>query len=545
MSPTTPTYSQRPHRLLPGFVPFAGLLLAGLCLQAAWATSGDDFNDSDPDGTRWAADSTVGSGRLDEANQRLEYTCSSPSGRDDVAIRPWVLTRMPTNGDWEVQVDLVNTTAPSQAFQVNSFGIKALHPRTGQGEMAVEMYCSSLGGGQARTGFWAALETNGVSLAEPDSGAWDSLTYGAVRMAYTAATRVVSVGYDMDPSDGYQWVFLGSFGLAGADGADANTDWGLLDTDQFPVYLYGYSYEIAVASGQMSADNFSETGGVPPNSTPSPDPIGSFRFRPPPANPFLTAILNLTGSYRLSRTLGGGPLPMTRRTLAVDIAQDESGKLSTMARVDGVLADDGSPEVTTVTGAVTTSDGKPTATFKGKGQGTADGLDISGGGSLTLPVEVIDLGKTNPGVEGTTSYKWSVTGVPLTSKNEPFALPLPPESLANLQSDWSLDLDLRRTTINGKEVTVASALLTLPGGDITTFPERAVKYSATKGYSLSFKKGTNTSATPPKADKRSAVSIKGLTFAQQGAAWVPTGGTITYQFLGQKGTANLMDFVPP
>ena len=66
-----------------------------------------------------------------------------------------------------------------------------------------------------------------------------------------------------------------------------------------------------------------------------------------------------------------------------------------------------------------------------------------------------------------------------------------------------------------------------------------------KGYSLSFKSGSNTTINPPVVDKKTSILIKGMTLVQNGGNWQPTGGTVTYTFLGQKGTGNLMDFVAP
>jgi hypothetical protein len=71
------------------------------------------------------------------------------------------------------------------------------------------------------------------------------------------------VFYDTDPADGYQWIQLGSFGLAGSGGADGNTDWSLTENDQFPVYVYGYSEHLKITSGQLYGDNFGEMGAVP------------------------------------------------------------------------------------------------------------------------------------------------------------------------------------------------------------------------------------------------------------------------------------------
>jgi hypothetical protein len=88
------------------------------------------------------------------------------------------------------------------------------------------------------------------------------------------------------------------------------------------------------------------------------------------------------------------------------------------------------------------------------------------------------------------------------------------------------------------------AQIALPSGDTIVFPERKTKYSAAKGYSLSFKGGTNTRTSLP--DKKTSISIKGMTMTQQqDGSWQPTGGTISYGFLGQQGSGNLMDFVAP
>jgi hypothetical protein len=115
--------------------------------------------------------------------------------------------------------------------------------------------------------------------------------------------------------------------------------------------------------------------------------------------------------------------------------------------------------------------------------------------------------------------------------------------MTNLSKNWSLQLDLSTKTIKNKEKTVASAQLLLPNGDTISYPEKVVRYSATKGYSLAFKRGTNVTVNPSRIDKKSSITIKSLTFVKPAAEWEPTGGIITYQFLGQKGTENLLDFL--
>jgi len=110
---------------------------------------------------------------------------------------------------------------------------------------------------------------------------------------------------------------------------------------------------------------------------------------------------------------------------------------------------------------------------------------------------------------------------------------------------WSVQLDLRSkiSPKTGKSFLAARAVLTLPNGDVISYPERVARCSAKKGYSFSFKGGTNTSVQPNAPDKKSTIRIKGMTMIKQGSVWNPTVGTLSYRILGQKGTGNLTDFV--
>jgi hypothetical protein len=538
--------SWRSCRFLPGWL----LLLAAqvvVCAETAAATSGDDFNDNSRDPLKWGTDSVIGTGAMSERSQHLEYTCTSTVSEAFI-VRPWVLTRLPYSADWEVQIDLANTSSPAGTSQVNSFGLRIISPFTADNVLDVEMYNSSLLGGPGRAGFFALLEA-GSTVGSVDTGAAGDTAHGAVRMAFVGATKVVTVFYDDDLSNGYQWVPFGSFGLAGAGGADGNTDWGLGETDQFPVYVYGYSASMAINAGLVFGDNFVETGGVTPTGGPSPDPIGNFRFSFP-SNPLLTAIFNLTGNYRGNyrhKTAPAGdvpPLPY-KREYTIDAAQDESGKLALMATMDGVVDSTGSPEIQGGAGAVSTVNATPTAEVKLDFAGTVDGATAEGSAATTGPIEIVDVRGGRPGIAPTSSYTGKVAGVPLTLSNQLTPTTLNPANLANLRNDWAFVLDVHRTVVKGEEMTVASAQLVLPGGDTIAFAEKVVRYSPSRGYSLSFKRGINITANPPRPDRKCAITIRGLTLAPQGSGWLPTGGTISYQFLGQKGKADLLGFITP
>ena len=160
-------------------------------------------------------------------------------------------------------------------------------------------------------------------------------------------------------------------------------------------------------------------------------------------------------------------------------------------------------------------------------------------------LSLIDIGGGTNGFGGTGSYKSKIAGVPFGEKNVPLHVAAPPGTDANLKKAWSLQLDIEKKTVKGKEVTVATAQLVLPNGDTIVYPEKKVKYSTTKGYKLGLKKGTNTTVIPNRPDKKSSIAITGLLFTKQGDDWQPTGGMIAYKFLGQKGTANLLDLIVP
>ena len=274
--------------------------------------------------------------------------------------------------------------------------------------------------------------------------------------------------------------------------------------------------------------------------TPVPvDPTGNFDFSFPTDNPDLTAIADLSGNYQ-------GITPNHhQRHYNFDVAQDESGKLSVMGTATGILTKEGTPTISGNVGGISTAGDKPTAQLKGSFTGTRDGVDVTAKGTAKGPVEITDIGSGVSGVSGTAGGSSKVGGVPHSVKNGPVSLPVTPSQASHLHKDWSLELNIQ-SKVNpnsGKSYLGATGQLLLPNGDTISYPERVVKYSK-KGYSITFKGGTNITIQPNKIDKKSKVVIKGMTLEQQGQIWKPTGGTMSYQFLGQKGTGNLLDFLP-
>ncbi len=527
------------------------LLLAGasslsllLIAPVARADGSDDFNDNSKDPAKWGADSVNGNGVLSETAGVLRYTCSSGTTEDSVE-RLWK-GRFPYNTDWAVQVDFHNSTTVVGPLQVNALGITLGSPTSGNTYLFHEFYNSASGGGPARTGIYANMGVNGTSVGGEDTGGV-AFTTGALRMSYNGTSHVLTCFYDEDPSDGYQWLYLSSFGLAGSGGT-YNGNWGMGPSDKFFLSVFGYSVAMSVPAGQMHLDNFSETGGVASSGGTPPAPTGSFPFAFPSNNELLTRILSLTGNYQ-----GVSPI-VPQRAYNFDVAQDESGKIMSMGTVSGVQDGSGNGDLAQNLGQVRTVNGEPVAEVKSSFSGSADGMDASFKSSGAFPLDpspVSNLARTANAVAaplevaGTATYSGKANGIPFSGKNEPLQFEAPPGSENNVKQDWSLQLDISNKVIQGKPSTVASATLVLPDGTTIQFPEKKVKYSVTKGYSLAFKKGTNVTVVPNVVDAKTAVSLTGLVLVQQGADWIPTAGTITYSFLGQKGVEDLTDFLAP
>jgi hypothetical protein len=226
---------------------------------------GDDFNDNSKDPERWGMDNTFqGSGTIVETGGRLEFRSTQATGFH-YSSRPWIASYMPYSEDWEASLDTTNLTSPTQDDEVNSFGISVIDERNFGSEVVVEMYSSHFDGAPARNGYYGDVFNDGDFIASVDNLAADqSSTDGAVRVTFDSVTKVLTLFYDADRTNGYQWTELGSFGVDNSDGSDGNTNWGMGPDDRFALAIYGYTEQMPIPAGQMYGDNFSTTGGVSP-----------------------------------------------------------------------------------------------------------------------------------------------------------------------------------------------------------------------------------------------------------------------------------------
>src|SRR4051812_24770205 len=101
-----------------------------------------------------------------------------------------------------------------------------------------------------------------ISFANPATGTTfgSSLvpgsSTGSLRLDFDAATRVITASYDVDSSNGQNWVMFSSYGIDGSDGLTANTDWGITNSSSFTAALSFHSEFVNVTSGDVYLDNF-------------------------------------------------------------------------------------------------------------------------------------------------------------------------------------------------------------------------------------------------------------------------------------------------
>ena len=240
----------------------ARLLGVLLCLSghAIAMDVSDNFNDNMKNTAIWGNDTIYGNGVLTEINQRLEYSVSASTAED--AAKRLSIALGPYNADWQMQIEVFNSTNPSKALQVNSFGIDMYNCKDKRDWLYAEFYASSYSGPPGIKGFDAYFTTNDVYPPQGgDTGDLNvgtgSLT-GSLQIAFDSINKVLSVSYS---SNGSPWIPFGTFGVGASGGGNTgNGNWTMTDADQFCFKVYGYSERMVVAGGKMYGDNFVATG---------------------------------------------------------------------------------------------------------------------------------------------------------------------------------------------------------------------------------------------------------------------------------------------
>ncbi len=235
-------------------------------------TGSDDFSAFG----NWSAPTiSSGKGRLNFANDRLEYTVSSPTGEDDIALREWTQNNVGSyNKDWAVQIDVhlaAMSLANGQCAWLDLMVVRAvdaLKPweqmnimdlqidRYGNGSNTVHDFGGALVGNGSRTPATGMLEVR------------DNSTDATLRISFNSTTKELTSWTDADgPANGYVWTLLQTVNI----GSGIYT-WGMNASSTFAIMLVGGATGVSLGSGQAYFDNFLTTGTSVPVITTQPQP---------------------------------------------------------------------------------------------------------------------------------------------------------------------------------------------------------------------------------------------------------------------------------
>ena len=105
-------------------------------------------------------------------------------------------------------------------------------------------------------GYFTAVFSGDVPPTNITTGPVIGASTGSLRLDFNASTKVISSFYDIDGSDGQNWIYHGSFGIDGNDGVTGNFDWEMSDGDAFRVAVEANSVDVVITSGTVFAENF-------------------------------------------------------------------------------------------------------------------------------------------------------------------------------------------------------------------------------------------------------------------------------------------------
>lgn len=249
------------HILTTAFQISAAAMMCCLCILIffcpVFADGGDDFNDGVRQACKWRRPSNGPTAVLHETGGHLQFTSAGTSDGADSASWEWRATHVPAGSDWDIRLDVHNHLTLTSPGQATGLSLEIRTPLNDNWLLA-ELLTEYVEGIERRT--FIANTNYKASAVSPDMSTVD----GALRTVYDSNGKNITVYFDNDTADGYQWKQVGSFGIAGSGGDSGTVNWDLADDAKLSVSVNGFSLNAAVAAGEMYADNFMETGGSGP-----------------------------------------------------------------------------------------------------------------------------------------------------------------------------------------------------------------------------------------------------------------------------------------
>jgi hypothetical protein len=231
------------------------VLLATAATTPAAVITGDNFDNNSLSPLLWQ---TNGSETLIETNQRLEF---SPSGVDG---DQWYLTSrltLPTDQTWRVEIDFFHV-APITGSSFLGFALFSSRDGSDSLHYLVSVPGMLTANVRELTSLFASngsyVHTSGAALGTTTRLVLENSGY----MLYLSRGS-------FSPVVGWSYTNFLSYDLHGVGGGSASADWDTQSGDTFTLRLTASASQ-AVASGQMTFDNFYAS--TPTGPAPIPEP---------------------------------------------------------------------------------------------------------------------------------------------------------------------------------------------------------------------------------------------------------------------------------
>lgn len=196
----------------------------------------DDFNDNVRNTNVWSEVLDEPERYLAEQNGRLEAISTAGVYANDTGVWEWTGPKAAFDQNWTVTFDATINVTETSPGSSSWIGFVAADP-TLSSTAVVEQWVQD-----GARGVDAAAKVNGVDLGEEN--AFITSQTVTLRMNYDSGKKELHASYD---DGGGYWNFLASLSVS---------DWGMTDTNNFRILIFGGSEVDGLVSGDAYGDNF-------------------------------------------------------------------------------------------------------------------------------------------------------------------------------------------------------------------------------------------------------------------------------------------------
>ena len=227
--------------------------LFSVSLLLAQFNLNDDFNDGAIQFSHWSNTIYYGSGAFNAANNYLEYTCSNDFNYSYLAK----IVSASYDQDFSVLFRSQNTTnAFEDSGQYAQIGIRIFRNSDYSKWLNVchgSYYVSGFGGSRdILTSFYNNGVVQGTTVQALNIFPQSTV----IKASFNSSTKVFSVYYDENPTDGIQWSLLSTFGVDALGNGAHNLDLEMTSEDSFKIIVYALSNGLEIQSGELLIDDF-------------------------------------------------------------------------------------------------------------------------------------------------------------------------------------------------------------------------------------------------------------------------------------------------